>query len=79
MEVYLARIDTKYVTYGVGMTEDEARHEACKEYRRTKNSGYGFDFGQEFGHGRIYTDVQIEDYFGINVIGPVNVPGGVTE
>lgn len=74
--VYVARIDTKYEVTGVGHDPETARHAACVEYRRTKNSGYGFinNYGE-----RIYTDEQIDGWYGVNVVGPIPVPGGATE
>jgi hypothetical protein len=77
MRVYIAHLEgTKYMVFGVGKTEAEAKAAVGNEYRRTNNSGYGFT--TRFGD-HVETDEQIDDYFGINVYGPVSVPGAVTQ
>lgn len=77
MRVYIAHLEgTKYQVYGVAETEGAAIRAVCHEYRRTNNSGYGFR--TRFGDV-IKTDKQIQDYYGVNVYGPVLIPGAVTQ
>ena len=66
-EVYIATIATYYKVFAVGETEADAKKAACRYYR-TDNPVYD-----------VWTDKQVEDYFGINVYGPCPVPGAVGE
>lgn len=71
MDVYVAESQTYYNVFGVGRTEQEARQAVADELIRTNNNGYGI--------GCEPTVEAITEYYGINVYGPVTVPGAVTE
>lgn len=69
--VYIAHLATYYAVYAVGRTPEEAKRAAADEVIRTNNSGYGLQCDP--------TVEAINEWHGINVYGPVSVPGAVTE
>jgi hypothetical protein len=73
--LFLAIIDTKYRVFAIAGWADEAKAAACRQYRAT------FHETERPRHGGkiVSTDAQIEAYFGVNVYGPIKVPGAITE
>lgn len=70
-QVYVAESGTYYKVIGVGRTETEAIQAVVDHLIKTNNNGYGIECEP--------TAEAMTEYYGINVEGPITIPGAVTE